>query len=70
MTDNEFREVIAEALELLCATVHRDVDALFGAWVVDEPGRLSSEQARAVGVIEGAAMALDVTVLELLGDLI
>lgn len=51
------------------ATVDQDVDALFGSWVVDEPDKLSAEQTRAVGLIEGAAMALDVTALELLWEL-
>lgn len=68
MDDASFKDVIAEALAELVAASGETADQLFGegtAFTRDWP----SSAARACGLIEGAAMALDVTVLELLWSL-
>ncbi len=68
MDDASFKDVIAEALAELTAASGATPDQLFGdgtAFTREWTGAA----ARACGLIEGAAMALDITVLELLWSL-
>jgi hypothetical protein len=60
------RESVTEAVETLVRSTGLDVDALFGSRVVDDLGSLPGPAAHAAGVIEGAALAFDLTALELL----
>jgi hypothetical protein len=60
------RETVTEAVATLTQATGLDVDALFGSWVVDDLGSLPGPAAHAAGLIEGAALACDLTVLELL----
>jgi hypothetical protein len=68
MDEPSFKDTIAEALAELIAASGETPDQLFGdgtAFTRDWSG----SAARACGLIEGAAMALDVSVLELLWSL-
>ena len=56
-------------MEILTAETGRDADALFGERVL-EPAQMSSPAAHAAGVIEGAGIALGLTALELLDELV
>lgn len=69
MNEASFRTLMAGALDLVRTEAGPDLQALFGDWIIDEPGLLSVAGARAAGLLEGAAAALDVTVLELLDAL-
>lgn len=60
------RESVTEAVETLVRSTGLDVDALFGARVVDDLGSLPGPAAHAAGLIEGAALACDLTAIELL----
>jgi hypothetical protein len=67
--DGSLRAAIVEAMEILTAETGRDADALFGERVL-EPAQMSSLAAHAAGVIEGAGIALGLTALELLDELV
>jgi hypothetical protein len=64
------RETVTEAIETLTQATGLDVDALFGSRVVDDLGSLPGPAAHAAGLIEGAALAWDLTVLEVLDVLL
>lgn len=59
------RSAVQAALAILEADTGHDRDALFGERVL-EPEQMSARSAHATGVIEGAAIALGLTALELL----
>jgi hypothetical protein len=65
--DRTLRAAITDALQILTAETGHDADALFGDRVL-EPARMSTAAAHAVGVIEGAGIALGMTALELLDE--
>jgi hypothetical protein len=67
MNDLSFTELIAEALTAIANGGH-SVEHVFGDRDVD-PSNTSSHEAHAIGFIEGAAAALDLTALELLDEL-
>ncbi|MDB4959625.1 MAG: hypothetical protein JWO36_7194 [Myxococcales bacterium] len=67
MNDLSFTEMIAEALNAIANGGHT-IDHVFGDRDVD-PSVRSSQEAHAIGFIEGAAAALDLTALELLEEL-
>ena len=56
-------------METLAQETPYDADALFGERVV-EPAQLTPLAAHAAGIIEGAGIALGMTALELLGELL
>ncbi len=60
-------EALAEAIETLREETELDRDALFGERIV-EPTQMSTRAAHAAGMVEGAAIALGVTALELLDE--
>lgn len=61
---------IIEAADTLKTTTGKDLHALFRDRYLDEPGALPSPEAqRAAGIVEGAAIALGLTVNELLDEL-
>lgn len=66
---DELHEGIAEALDILKTSTGASIDQLFGDRLVDQPDTLSPTAERATGFIEGAALALGLTVLELLDHL-
>jgi hypothetical protein len=63
------RAAIVEAMEILTAETGRDADALFGERVLD-PAQMSASAAYAAGIVEGAGIALGVTALELLDEIL
>ena len=63
----ELLEMVLEARDELLAETGRDVDALFGERVL-EAADMTPRAAHAAGLIEGAAIALGVTALELLDE--
>ena len=65
---DELRAAVIEAREELRAETGLDQEALFGARVV-EPHDMSARAAHAAGIIEGAAIALGLTALELLDEI-
>jgi len=67
--DSTLRAAIVEAMEILTTETGQDADALFGERVL-EPTQMSPLAAHAAGVIEGAGIALRLTALELLDDLL
>jgi hypothetical protein len=67
--DSALRAAIIEAMEILTAETGHDADALFGERVL-EPARMSPSAAHAAGIIEGAGIALGLTALELLDELL
>lgn len=64
---NGLRSSILEALAILETDTGRDRDALFGDRV-QEPEQMSPRAAHAAGIIIGAALALELTALELLDE--
>ena len=64
---DELRAMVIEARDELLAETGLDQEALFGARVL-EPHEMSVRAAHAVGLIEGAAIALGLTALELLDE--
>jgi hypothetical protein len=60
------RETVADAVETLTRATGLNADALFGSRVIDDLGSLPGPAAHAAGLIEGAALACDLTALELL----
>ena len=64
---DELRAVVIEAREELRAETGLDQEALFGERVL-EPHDLTALAAHAAGLIEGAAIALGLTALELLDE--
>jgi hypothetical protein len=65
---NELRVLLREAMDVLSAATHHDANALFGGRVF-EPADRSPTAAHAMGVVEGAAVALGMTALELLNEM-
>lgn len=65
---NELRAAVMEAREELEAETGLDQEALFGARTL-EPHEMTPRAAHAAGVIEGAAIALGLTALELLDEI-
>lgn len=66
---DDLHEAIADAWDTLETSTGATCDELFGDRIIDQPGRLPPEAERAVGTIEGAALALGMTPLELLDQL-
>jgi hypothetical protein len=66
--NEDLRLGIREALQTLLGETGHDAEALFGERVL-EPAQMSSTAAHAFGTIEGAALGLSVTALELLDEL-
>jgi len=64
---NTLYAAIEEALETLAEETRLDADALFGERVL-EPAQMSPLAAHAAGVIEGAAITIGMTALELLDE--
>lgn len=64
---NSLRSSVLEALAVLETDTGQDRDALFGDRVL-EPTHMSPRAAHAAGIIEGAALALGLTALELLDE--
>ena len=69
MADPTFRDVIAEALALAVKATGFSPDELFGDGLGFGRTDLGGEAAWSTGYLEGAASALDVTVLEMLDSL-
>lgn len=65
---NELRVLLRDAMNVLSAATHHDANALFGARVF-EPADRSPTAAHAMGVVDGAAVALGMTALELLTEM-
>jgi len=67
---DDLEAAIIEAADTLKTATGKELHALFRDRYLDEPGALPSPDAqRAAGVIEGAAIALGLTVNELLDEL-
>lgn len=67
---DDLREAIREASETLVRATGLSVRALFSDRRLDEPGVLPApDTQRAAGIVEGAAIALGLTVNELLDEL-
>ena len=64
---DDLRVTIVEARDELLAATGLDQEALFGERVL-EPHEMTPRAAHAAGVIEGAAIALGLTALELLDE--
>ena len=62
---NSLQTTLFEALAVLLSATNHSADALFGDRVL-EPDALPPSAAHAMGLIEGAAIALGLTPLELL----
>ncbi len=62
--NRDLLEALAEAMEALREETGLDPDALFGERIL-EPTQMSTRAAHAAGMIEGAAIALGVTAVEL-----
>lgn len=69
MHADDLRRFLSEQLQVLVSETGHDVGALFGDHVVDDFAELPARLAHAAGCIEGAALALGVTVLEMLDEL-
>ena len=67
--DSSLRDAITEAMQILTAETGHDAEALFGERVL-EPAGMSTAAAHALGIIEGAGIALGMTALELLDALL
>jgi hypothetical protein len=67
--DSTLRAAHVEAMEILTTETGHDADALFGERVL-EPAQMSPRAAHAAGIIEGAGIALRLTALELLDELL
>jgi hypothetical protein len=65
--NSDLVKTLEEAMETLVEETGLDADALFGERVL-EPAQMSTRAAYAAGMIEGAAIALGVTALELLDE--
>lgn len=65
---NALHLAVLQALGVLEANTGRDRDALLGERVI-EPSQMPPTAAHAAGIIEGAALALGLTALELLDEL-
>jgi hypothetical protein len=65
---DELRAAVIEARQELQEQTGLDAEALFGARVL-EPDDMSARAAHAAGIIEGAAIAMALTALELLDEL-
>jgi hypothetical protein len=65
---DERRAAVFETREDLRAETGLDQEALFGARVL-EPQDMTARAAHATGIIEGAAIALGLTALELLDEI-
>jgi len=67
---DDLEAAIIEAADTLKAATGQELRALFRDRYLDEPGVLPSPDAqRAAGLVEGAAIALGLTVNELLDEL-
>jgi len=67
---DDLEAAIIEAAETLKAATGKELHALFQDRYLDEPGALPSPDAqRAAGLVEGAAIALGLTINELLDEL-
>ena len=66
--NSSLHATLVEALETLVRDTGLDAEGLFGERVL-EPARMSAQAAHAAGMVEGAAIALGVTALELLDEL-
>jgi hypothetical protein len=64
---DDLQEALREALAVLHTETSLDAEALFGERVV-RPEEMTAPAAHAAGLIEGAAIALGVTALELLDE--
>jgi hypothetical protein len=64
---DELRAAVIEAREELLAETGLAQDALFGERIL-EPCEMTARAAHAAGLIEGAAIALGLTALELLDE--
>jgi hypothetical protein len=64
---DDLRAAVVEASAELLTETGLDQEALFGARVL-EPRDMSARAAHAAGIIEGAAIALGLTALELLDE--
>jgi hypothetical protein len=62
---DELRAAVREAIETVVSETGLGVEALFGERVLDA-AEMSATAAYAAGVIEGAALALGITALELI----
>lgn len=69
MDDPTFRDVISEALACVVKATGLNADELYGEGQGFGRTDLGGEVAWATGYLEGAASALDVTVLEMLESL-
>jgi hypothetical protein len=65
---DELRAAVIEAREELRGETGLDAEALFGARVL-EAHNMTARAAHAAGIIEGAAIALGLTALELLDEI-
>ena len=65
---DDLRAAVAEALEKLLEETGLDEEALFGQRVLASHD-MTARAAHAAGVIEGAAIALGLTALELLDEI-
>lgn len=63
----DLRIAVLQALAILEKDTGQDRDALFGDRV-QEPAQMAPRAAHAAGIIEGAALALGITALELLDE--
>ena len=66
MADEDIREAVREALELVTEATGLGPDELFGERVLGELTHLPPPAAHAAGVLEGIGVALGLTTLELL----
>ncbi|MGH7297332.1 MAG: hypothetical protein ACRELB_20510 [Polyangiaceae bacterium] len=62
----DLRLAVAEALETLLSRTGYEADALFGERVLGDFDEAEPAVARAAGILEGAAIALGMTALELI----
>jgi hypothetical protein len=65
---DDLRAVLVEARKELLSETGLDQESLFGERAL-EPGDMTALAAHAAGVIEGAAIALGLTALELLDEI-
>lgn len=64
---NDLQRAVRDALTTLETETGRDLEQLFGERVL-EPDQMTPLAAHAAGIIEGAAIALGLTALELLDE--
>ena len=69
MNDLSFKRAVAEVLDQVVNGTGESADRLFGEGTAFGRTDVGNDVARAIGDLEGAASALDVTVLELLDSL-